>query len=67
MFGHQFAKPYHHQHGICAEVICHLCLHGNPSEINDIQYVLILVYIHPCICIGVLYIFSNNNNNMVVH
>ena len=21
MFGHQFAKPYHHQHGICAEVI----------------------------------------------
>ena len=27
MFGHQFAKPYHHQHGICAEVIHHLRLH----------------------------------------
>ena len=38
MFGHQFAKPYHHQHGICAEVICHLRLHGNPSEINYLVY-----------------------------
>ena len=38
MFGHQFATPYHHQHGICAEVICHLCLHGNPSEINYLVY-----------------------------
>ena len=27
VFGHQFAKPYHHQHGICAEVIHHLRLH----------------------------------------
>ena len=36
MFGQQFAKPYHHQHGICAEVIRHLRLHGNPSEINDL-------------------------------
>ena len=44
MFGHQFAKPYHHQHGICAEVIRHLRLHGNPSEINDLQYVLISLY-----------------------
>ena len=37
-FGHQFAMPYHHQHGICAEVIRHLGLHGNPSEINDLVY-----------------------------
>ena len=35
-FGQQFAKPYHHQYGICAEVIGHLHLHGNPSEINDL-------------------------------
>ena len=40
MFGHQFAKPYHHQHGICAEVIRHLRLHGNPSEINDLIYTI---------------------------
>ena len=43
MFGHQFAKLCHHQHGICAEVIRHLRLHGNPSEINDlVSYVLII-------------------------
>ena len=40
MFGHQFSKPYHHQHGICAEVIHHLRLHGNPSEINDLVYII---------------------------
>ena len=40
MFGHQFAKPYHHQNGICAEVIRHLCLHGNPSEINDLFFTI---------------------------
>ena len=40
MFDHQFAKPYHHQHGICAEVIRHLRLHGNPSEINDLVYTI---------------------------
>ena len=40
MFGHQFAKLYHHQHGICAEVIHHLHLNGNPSEINDLVYTI---------------------------
>ena len=40
LFGHQFAKPYDHQHCICAEVIRHLRLHGNPSEINDLVYTI---------------------------
>ena len=40
MFGHQFANPYHHLHGICTEVIRHLRLHGNPSEINDLVYTI---------------------------
>ena len=40
MFGHQFAKLYHNQHGICAEVIRHLCLNGKPSEINDLVYTI---------------------------
>ena len=40
MFGHQFGKLYHHQHGICAEVIRHLRLNGNPSETNDLVYTI---------------------------
>ena len=42
MFGHQFAKSYHHQYGICADVIRHLRLYGNPmdSEINDTVYTI---------------------------
>ena len=40
MFGHQFEKLYYHQHGICAEVIRHLCLNGNPSETNDLFYTI---------------------------
>ena len=31
---------YQHQHSICAEVIRHLRLHGNPSEINDLVYTI---------------------------
>ena len=42
MFGHQFAKSYHHQYGICAEVIRHLRLNGDhmDSEINDMVYTI---------------------------
>ena len=40
MFGHQFAKTYHYQYGICVEAIYHLCLHGNPSEINDFVHTI---------------------------
>ena len=42
MFGHQFAKSYHHQYGICADVIRHLRLNGDPmdSEINDMVYTI---------------------------
>ena len=44
MFGHQFVKPYHHQHGVSAEVIRHLCLHRNPSEINDLVYTICTIF-----------------------
>ena len=42
MFGHQFAKSYHRQYGICADVIRHLRLYGDPmdSEINDMVYTI---------------------------
>ena len=46
MFGHQFAKPYHHQHGICAEVIC---LNGNPSEINDLVCAICTIFTPGCV------------------
>ena len=46
MFGHQIANPYHHQHGICTEVIRHLRLHGNPSEINDLVYTICTINLY---------------------
>ena len=39
-FGHQFAKPYYHQDGICTEVVRHFRLNGNPSEINDLVHTI---------------------------
>ena len=42
MFGHQFAKSDHFQDGICAELIRHLRLYGNPMdlEITDMAYII---------------------------
>ena len=42
MFAHQFVKSYHLQGGICAKVIRHLRLYGNPMdpEINDMVYII---------------------------
>ena len=61
MFGHQFAKSYHLQDGICAEVIRHLRLYGNPMdlEINDMVYIISTIFTPA----SVLVCYNNNNNN----